>query len=70
MLVVVLIEGFPGGLDGKESTCNAGNLSSIPGLERLPGEGNGNPLQCSCLEKPMNRGAWRATVHGVSKSRT
>ena len=68
--MLIIIEGFPGGLDGKESTCNAGNLSSIPGLERLPGEGNGNPLQCSCLEKPMNRGAWRATVHGVSKSRT
>ena len=68
--MLIIIEGFPGGLDGKESICNAGNLSSIPGLERLPGEGNGNPLQCSCLEKPMNRGAWRATVHGVSKSRT
>ena len=70
MLVIILIEGFSGGLDGKESACSAGDLSLIPGLERLPGEGNGNPLQCSCLEKPMNRGAWRATVHGVSKSWT
>ena len=70
MLVVILIEGFSGVLDGKESACSAGDLSLIPGLEQLPGKGNGNPLQCSCLEKPMNRGAWRATVHGVSKSWT
>ena len=52
---------------GKESTCNVGDLGSIPGLGRSPGEGNGNPLQYSCLENPMNRGAWRATVHGVAK---
>ena len=70
MLVVILTEGFPGGLDGKESICHARDLSLIPGLEQLPGEGNGSPLQCSCLEKPMNRGAWQATVHGVSKSWT
>ena len=63
-----LSEGFPGGSDGKESTCNVGDLDSIPGLGRFPGEGNGNPLQCSCLENPMDRGAWRATVHGVTKS--
>ena len=63
-------KGFPGGLDGKESTCNAGDLGLIPGSRRSPGEGNGNPFQYSCLENPMDRGAWRATVHGVAKSRT
>ena len=51
----------------KESSCNVGDPGSIPGLGRLPGEGNGNPLQYSCLENPMDRGAWRATVHGVAK---
>ena len=61
---------FPAGLDGKESACNAGDLGSIPGLGRSPGEGNGNPLQHSCLENPMDRGAWWTTVHGVTKSRT
>ena len=55
---------------GKESTCNAGDLASIPGLGRSPGEGNGNPLQYSCLENPMDRGAWQATVRGVSMSQT
>ena len=50
--------------------CNAGDLGSIPGSGRSPGEGNGNPLQYSCLENPMDRGAWWATVHGVAKSRT
>ena len=54
----------------KASACNAGDLSSIPGLGRSPGEGNGNPLQCSCLENPMDRGAWWAIVHGVAKSWT
>ena len=49
---------FPGGSDGKTSVCSAGDPSSIPGLVRLPGEGNGNPLQYSCLENPMDRGAW------------
>ena len=53
---------------GKESTCSAGDLGLIPGLGRSPGEGNGNPLQCSCLENSTDRGAWRATVHGVTKS--
>ena len=49
---------FPGGSDGKEYTCNVGDLGSIPGLGRSPGEGNGNPLQYHCLENPMDRGAW------------
>ena len=59
---------FPGDSDGKESACNVGDLSSIPGLVRSPGEGNSNPLQYSCLENSMDRGAWWATVHGVTKS--
>ena len=62
--------GFPGGLDGKESACNAGELSSIPGSGRALVEGNGNPLQYSCLENSIDRGAWRATVHGVTKNQT
>ena len=62
--------GFPGGSEGKESACNAGDLGSTPGSGRSPGEGNGNPLQNSCLENPMARGAWQATVHGVKKSQT
>ena len=62
--------GFPGGSEVKASACNAGDLGSIPGLGRSPGEGNGNPLQSSCLENPMDKGAWWATVHGVAKSRT
>ena len=62
---------FPGGSDGKESAiCNVGDPGSIPELGRSPGEGNGNPLQYSCLENPMSRGAWRTAVHGVAKSRT
>ena len=56
--------------DSKESACNAGDLGSIPGWGRSLGEGNGNPLQYSCLENPMDGGAWWATVHGVAKSRT
>ena len=59
--------GFPGGSDSKESTCNVGDLGSIPGLGRSSGEGNGNPLQYSCLGNPMDRGAWWATVHGVAR---
>ena len=55
---------------GKESACNAGDMGSIPGSGRFPGGGHSNPLQCSCLENPMDRGAWKATVHGVAKSRT
>ena len=62
--------GFPGGSEVKESACNAGDLGSIPGSGRSPGEGNGNPLQYSCLETPMDGGAWWATVHGVAKSWT
>ena len=64
-----LIGCFPGGSDSKVSACNAGDPGSIPELGRSPGEGNGNPLQHSCLENPMDRGAWRAAVHGVTKSR-
>ena len=60
--------GFPGGSDGKEFSYDAGDLGSIPGLGRSPGEGNGNPLQYSCLENPLDRRAWRAKVHGVAKS--
>ena len=59
--------GFPGGSEGKASAYNVGDLGSIPGLGRSPGEGNGKPLQYSCLENPMNEGAWWATVHGVAK---
>ena len=66
----MLYLGFPGGSEDKASACNAGDLGSIPGLGRSPGEGNGNPLQYSCLENPMDRGSWHATVHGVAKSRT
>ena len=58
---------FPGGSNGKESACNAGDHSRIPGSERSPGKGNGNPLQYSCLENPMDRGAWQATVHEVPR---
>ena len=63
-------KGFPGSSDGKASAYNVGDLGSIPGLGRSPGDGNGNPLQYSCLENPMDRGAWWAIVHGVTKSRT
>ena len=62
--------GFPGSSDGKESACNAGNLGLIPGSERSPGGGHGNPLQYSCLENPTDRGALQATVHRVAKSWT
>ena len=55
---------------GKESACNVGDPGLILGLERSPGEGNGNPLQCSCQENYMDRGAWRATVCGITKSQT
>ena len=57
-------------LSGKESTCSAGDEGLTPGLGRSPGEGKGKPLQYSCLENPTERGAWRATVHGVAKSQT
>ena len=62
--------GFPGSSDGKASGYNVGHSGSIPGSGRSPGEGNGNPLQYSCLENPMDRGAWWTTIHGVAKSQT
>ena len=62
--MVVYISGFPRGSEGKVSACNAGDPGSIPGLGRSHGEGNGNPLQYSCLENPMDGEAWWATVHG------
>ena len=65
-----IYEPLKSGSDGKASVCNAGDPVLIPGLERSPGEGNGSPLQYSCLENPMNLGAWQFTVHGVAKSRT
>ena len=61
--------GFPGSSAGKES-CNAGDPGLIPGSRRSPGEGNGNPLQYSCLGNPMDRGPWQVAVHGVAKSQT
>ena len=62
--------GLPQWLSGKESTCNAGDAGLIPGSGRSPGGGHGNPLQYPCLENPMDRGDWWATVHGVTKSQT
>ena len=62
--------GFPGGSEVKASACIAGDLASIPGSGRSPGEGNGKPLQYSHLENSMNRGFWQATVYGVAKSQT
>ena len=61
---------FPGGSDGKASAYNAGDPGSIPGSGRSPGEGNGTPLQYSCLENPMDGAAWWTAVHGVAKSPT
>ena len=61
---------FSDGSDSKESACNAGDPGSIPGSGRSPKEGNGNSLQYSCLENPIDRGAWQATVHGVAESDT
>ena len=66
-LALVLTEGFPGGAEVKASACNVGDLASIPGLGRSPGEGNGNTLQYSCLENPMDGGAWWAPVHGSQR---
>ena len=73
--VFLLHQGFPGGSDGKESACNAGDLDLIPGLGRSPAGGDGNPLQSSCLlfstgTIPMDRGAWQVTNHGLAKSQT
>ena len=64
------LQGFPGGSEGNGSAYNAGYLGSIPGSGRSSGEGKGNPLQYSCLENPMDRGAWQATVHGIPRSPT
>ena len=69
-LPVGFLSGLPGGAEGKASARNAGDLGSIPGSGRSPGEGNGNPLQYSFLENPMEGGAWWATVLKVAKSRT
>ena len=66
----MVVLGFPGGSNGKESACSEGDLGLIPGSGSSPGEGNGNPLHYSCLENSMDRGAWWATVHGVAKSQT
>ena len=66
----LLVPGFPGGSDGKESAYNAGDPGSIPGSGRFPGEGTGYPLQYSGLDNSIDRGAWQATVHGVAKGRT
>ena len=66
---IVQYKGFSPTSVGKESSCNAGDPDSIPGSRRSPGEENGNPLQCSCLENPMNKRGWRATVHGVARGR-
>ena len=66
----ILAVGFPGGSEVKVSAWNAGDTGLIPGSGRSPRERNGNPLQPSCLENPMDRGAWRATVHGAVKSQT
>ena len=62
--------GFPGGSAGKESACNVGDLGSVPGLGRSPGEENGNSLQYSCIENSVHSGAWQASVHAISKSWT
>ena len=68
--VYTLILGFPGGSDGKEPACDAGDLDSIPGSGRFPEEGKGYPLQYSCLENSMDTGTWAATVHRIPKSQT
>ena len=70
LLSAFYLMGFPGGSEVKVSACNVGDLGLIPGSGRSPGEGNGNPLQYSCLENPKDKGAGWATVHGVAKSRT
>ena len=64
------VQDFPGGSDGKASVYNVGDPGLIPGSGRSTGEGNGNPLQYYCMENPMDRGVWQATVHGVTKSDT
>ena len=66
----MLPSGFPDGSVAKYLPANVGDISSTPGWGRSPGGGNGNPLQYSCLENPMDRGAWQATVHAVERSQT
>ena len=68
--IIVISHIFPGGSNGKESACNAGDPGSIPGLGRSPGEGNGYLLQYSWLEKPIDREVWKPRVHGVAKNET
>ena len=67
LLIFQKKQGFPGSSAVKQSACNAGDADFIPGLGRSPGGGHGNLLQCSCLGNPMDRGAWQATVHGITK---
>ena len=69
LVSTILLQGFPDSSTGEESACNAGDPGSIPELGRSPGGGHGNPLQCSCLENPRDRGAWQATVQGVARVR-
>ena len=69
-IFLFLLRGFSGDSDAKESACSVGDPGSIPGLGRSPGEGHSNPLQYSCLENSVDRGAWWATVHEVTKSQT
>ena len=69
-MFIIYALGFPGGSEVKASACKGGDLGSIPGLGRSPGEGNGNPLQYSCLQNPVDGGAWWAIVHRVAKSQT
>ena len=66
LLLPLMVSGFPGSSDSKESPCNVGDPGLVPGSGRCCGEGNGSPLQYSCLESPKGRGAWRAAVHGVA----
>ena len=68
LLTGLVIIGFPGDSDDTESACNAGDPGLIPGLGKSPGEGNGNPLQYSCLENLKDRGVWWVSVHGIAKS--
>ena len=70
ILAILSVQSFPGGSDSKESACNVGDSGLIPSLGRSPGGGNVNPLQYSCLENPIDRGAWQATVHRVAKGWT
>ena len=69
-ILIVYILHFPSASDSKESACNVGDVDLIPGLGSSPGEGNSNPLQCSCLENSMDRGGWWVKVHGTAKSWT